>query len=167
MRIAKEEVFGPVLAIFKVKGDEEAIEVANDCPYGLGANAFSRDKRRARRLCQRMEAGMAAVNDFATTYMAQSLPFGGVKESGFDRFAGPEGLRGCCHIKAYVEDGLPFARTDIPPPLRYPLKPHAFDFIEGLISLIYGVRPREKIRGLSGTLSSLLADLHPRPSRYR
>lgn len=47
---------------------------------------------------------MTSINDFATTYMCQSLPFGGVKESGFDRFAGIEGLRGLCVPKAVAED---------------------------------------------------------------
>ncbi len=47
---------------------------------------------------------MTSINDFATTYMCQSLPFGGVKESGFDRFAGVEGLRGLCTPKAVCED---------------------------------------------------------------
>lgn len=50
------------------------------------------------------QAGMTSINDFATTYMCQSLPFGGVKESGFDRFAGIEGLRGLCVPKAVAED---------------------------------------------------------------
>ena len=52
----------------------------------------------------RMQAGMTSINDFATTYMCQSLPFGGVKDSGFDRFAGIEGLRGMCTPKAVCED---------------------------------------------------------------
>ena len=50
------------------------------------------------------QAGMTSINDFATTYMCQSLPFGGVKDSGFDRFAGVEGLRGLCVAKAVAED---------------------------------------------------------------
>jgi hypothetical protein len=50
------------------------------------------------------QAGMTSINDFATTYMCQSLPFGGVKHSGFDRFGGVEGLRGLCVPKAVAED---------------------------------------------------------------
>jgi acyl-CoA reductase-like NAD-dependent aldehyde dehydrogenase len=51
-----------------------------------------------------LQAGMTSINDFATTYMCQSLPFGGVKHSGFDRFAGIEGLRGMTVPKAVAED---------------------------------------------------------------
>lgn len=54
--------------------------------------------------CDTLQAGMTSINDFATTYMCQSLPFGGVKDSGFDRFAGVEGLRGLCVPKAVCED---------------------------------------------------------------
>ena len=90
MKIMKEEVFGPVLSICKVKSDEEAIRLANDCEFGLGSNVFAGSKKRAEKLGQQLEAGMTSVNDFCSTYMAQSLPFGGVKESGFDRFAAPK-----------------------------------------------------------------------------
>ena len=59
-------------------------------------------------VCERrtllLQAGMTSINDFASTYMNQSLPFGGVKESGFDRFAGVEGLRGLCTVKAVCQD---------------------------------------------------------------
>ena len=54
--------------------------------------------------CTALQAGMTSINDFASTYMCQSLPFGGVKESGFDRFAGVEGLRGLCVAKAVAQD---------------------------------------------------------------
>lgn len=80
--------------------DEEVIDLVNDCPFGLGSNVFSGSKKRANAIAARLEAGMSTINDFATTYMCQSLPFGGVKLSGFDRFAGVEGLRGLCIPKA-------------------------------------------------------------------
>ena len=63
--------------------------------------------------CFALQAGMTSINDFATTYMCQSLPFGGVKESGFDRFAGVEGLRSLCVAKAVAQD-----RCVKPPVLR-------------------------------------------------
>lgn len=68
--------------------DDEVVALANDCDFGLGSNVFSGSQARARRIGERLEAGMTSINDFATTYMCQSLPFGGVKHSGFDRFAG-------------------------------------------------------------------------------
>jgi acyl-CoA reductase-like NAD-dependent aldehyde dehydrogenase len=96
MRVWREEVFGPVMAVAEFDTDDQAVAMANDCAFGLGSSVFSRSPRRARAIAARLEAGMTSINDFAATYMAQSLPFGGVKESGFDRFAGVEGLRGMC-----------------------------------------------------------------------
>ena len=52
--------------------------------------------------------------------MSQSLPFGGCKKSGYDRFAGPEGLRGLCMIRSVCEDAIPFIKNAIPPPMQYP-----------------------------------------------
>ena len=77
--------------------DDEAVALANECDFGLGSNVFG-SRRRALKVGAQLNAGMTTINDFCATYMAQSLPFGGVKESGFDRFAGIEGLRGCCNV---------------------------------------------------------------------
>ena len=156
MRIMREEVFGPVLAIVKFKTDDEAVTLANDCAFGLGSNVFG-SKKRALKVGNALNAGMTTVNDFCATYMAQSLPFGGVKESGFDRFAGIEGLRGCCHVKSVVVDGVPFIRTDIPPPLRYPVKPNAFAFCKSLCHVFFGLGLGEKIAGLGALAKAFVA----------
>lgn len=61
---------------------------------------------------------MTTINDFGVNYLVQALPFGGVKFSGFDRFAGPEGLRACCLMKSVVVDKVPFIKTTIPKQLQ-------------------------------------------------
>jgi len=99
MKIAQEEVFGPVVVIMRFTTDEEALRIVNCAPYGLGASVFSSNAERAERLVSGIRSGMCNVNDFAVNYLCQSLPFGGVKISGFDRFAGPEGLRGNCLVR--------------------------------------------------------------------
>jgi acyl-CoA reductase-like NAD-dependent aldehyde dehydrogenase len=148
MRIAREEVFGPVLAVFKVASDDEAVTLANDCDFGLGSNVFSASVRRAEEIGSRLEAGMTSVNDFCATYMAQSLPFGGVKASGFDKFAGIEGLRGCCRVKAVVVDSWPLIKTKIPAPLRYPVAPYAFGFCKALCYMFFAPGLLQKVSGL-------------------
>ena len=87
MRISKEEVFGPVMCVVKVENDsdEECIKMVNDCPFGLGSSVYSSNKKRAEAMGARIRSGMFTANDFGVNYMIQSLPFGGVKESGFDR----------------------------------------------------------------------------------
>lgn len=126
------------MVVVPFKTDEDAINLANDCAFGLGSNVFSTNLRRANAIGSQLEAGMTSINDFATTYMSQSLPFGGVKESGFDRFAGIEGLRGMCTIKAVTEDRFPWLiKTEMPPLLQYPVKPRAFEFVVGLTKMFY------------------------------
>ena len=87
--------------------------------------------------------------------MAQSLPFGGVKESGFDRFAGVEGLRGMCIPKAVAEDRWPFSTT-IPPLLQYPVKPQAFNFVTSLVWMFYAPSLAGNAKGLFGLLKCFL-----------
>ena len=138
MRLWEEEVFGPVFAVAVAKDDDDAVALANDCSFGLGSAVFSKNQARARRIGERLEAGMTSLNDFATTYMCQSLPFGGVKESGYGRFAGVEGLRALTTAKAVAEDACPLlVKTQIPPLLRYPIPDAGFGFVCGLIRMFY------------------------------
>jgi acyl-CoA reductase-like NAD-dependent aldehyde dehydrogenase len=107
MRIAQEETFGPVMLLMRVRDEEQALEIANGTPYGLGATVITRDPKRARRMSEQLDVGQVSINDFALTYMASELPFGGVRGSGYGRLNGREGLRGCCNTKAVLEDKLP------------------------------------------------------------
>ena len=87
MRIYGEESFGPVAAIIRVGGVEEAVRVANDSEYGLAAAVFGRDLGRALAVAQRLETGICHVNGPTVQDEAQ-MPFGGVKASGYGRFGG-------------------------------------------------------------------------------
>jgi succinate-semialdehyde dehydrogenase/glutarate-semialdehyde dehydrogenase len=80
---ACEEVFGPSAAVFSVADEEEAIEVANDIDYGLGASVWTEDLERGERVAREFEAGMAYVNQLVRS--DPRLPFGGVKDSGYGR----------------------------------------------------------------------------------
>jgi len=89
-QIAREECFGPALPIFVVKGLEEAIERANDTPYGLGSSVWTRDVERAYHAAERIQAGTTWVN--SPPIARAEVPFGGFKQSGFGRELGIEGL---------------------------------------------------------------------------
>jgi len=91
MRIYQEESFGPITAIVRVKGDEEALRVANDSPYGLSAAIFSRDTSRALRLAGRIDSGICHING-PTVHDEAQAPFGGMKQSGYGRFGGRWGV---------------------------------------------------------------------------
>ncbi|MFO0617319.1 MAG: aldehyde dehydrogenase family protein [Polyangiaceae bacterium] len=157
MRITQEEVFGPVMVVMKVRDEEDAIARANDCPYGLGSSVFTRDLARGARIARRIRAGMSVVNDYGLAYMMQSLPFGGVKISGYGKINGREGLRACCHEKAIVNDRLPFGKAVA----IHPIRPETHGIVEGAISLIYARGAGKKARA-AGSLVRLLvgAALH-------
>ncbi|MCH6163818.1 aldehyde dehydrogenase [Streptomyces marispadix] len=90
MRIASEEVFGPVLSVIPFDGEEEAVEIANGVEYGLAAAVWSRDIERVHRVVDRLEAGSVWVNTYRTN--AAQAPFGGIKSSGYGRERGEEAL---------------------------------------------------------------------------
>ncbi len=89
-RIAREEIFGPVVAMQAFASEEEALTRANDTEYGLAAYVYSRDVERATELARRIEAGIVGVND--PRPLRAEVPFGGIKMSGFGREGGREGL---------------------------------------------------------------------------
>ncbi|BGP20001.1 hypothetical protein JCM10213_006779 [Rhodosporidiobolus nylandii] len=152
MAIAQQEIFAPVMTVLKYNTLEEAVNVANGTRYGLGASVFGRDKKQCRRIMERLDVGMVCSNDFGVFYLNQSLPFGGTKASGNAlRFAGPEGLRGLCNVKAVTEDRLHgLVQTGIPPLLAYPIKSGAasWRFVSGLVRLMYGKDARERASGI-------------------
>ena len=90
MRVAREEIFGPVLCLIPYDGEDDAVRIANDSPYGLSGGVWTGDPARGLRVAKRMRTGSVAING---TYPPFPLvPFGGFKESGLGRELGPEGL---------------------------------------------------------------------------
>jgi Aldehyde dehydrogenase family len=137
MRVWREETFGPLMTVTKCTSDEHAVraelqraacapcmhfrtwqlsqgcndlqvQLANDCQFGLGSACFSGSQRRASAIGKQLNTGMFVANDFASNAMCQSLPFGGVKESGFDRCASGQL---CLHMLTFTCCGLRFCST--------------------------------------------------------
>lgn len=97
MRIAQEEIFGPVVSVITYDDDEDAIRIANDSNFGLSGSVFSTDLERAERIARRMRTGNVSLN---TINLDPSIPFGGFKQSGMGREAGPEGLDTYLELKS-------------------------------------------------------------------
>ncbi|GAA6046801.1 hypothetical protein JCM3770_005649 [Rhodotorula araucariae] len=155
MAIAQQEIFAPVMTVMSYETLDEAIALANGTRYGLGAAVFGRSQTECRYVMDRLECGMVCSNVF---YLNQSLPFGGAKASGNAlRFAGPEGLRALCNLKAVTEDRLHGrVQTGIPPLLAYPIKSGtaAWTFVQGLIRLMYGRNARQRVGGVWGLVAA-------------
>jgi len=148
MRIANEEVFGPVMLIMRVKDDAEAVRLANATDFGLQSSVFSNNRPRAERIAAQLEAGATVINDFGLCYLNQNLPFGGVKYSGFGRMNGRDGLRAYTNAKAVLTDRFPIS---IPPKL-YPVKPGDYARARSSIRLMFARRWRDKFKALISLL---------------
>jgi len=134
MRIMREETFGPVLPIMRVRDEEDALRLANDTRYGLSATLWTRDSSKAAELAQRLEAGGVCINDMTVTYGCHEAPFGGLKESGIGQVNGEVGLKAYCHALPVIEDrfGGRQARN------FYPYTVKKDQGLQKLIRMLYG-----------------------------
>ena len=97
MRMYREEVFGPVAGLFRVGSAEEAVSIANDTEFGLGANAWTNDEAERDLFVRDLAAGAVFINGMVTSY--PELPFGGIKTSGYGRELSAQGIRAFCNLK--------------------------------------------------------------------
>jgi acyl-CoA reductase-like NAD-dependent aldehyde dehydrogenase len=102
MKLMTDETFGPVLPVMKVADEHEALRLANDSRYGLNSSVWTKDIAKGERIASQVEAGSTCVNDAVANYLAQELPFGGVKESGIGVRHSAAGIRKYCHSHALL-----------------------------------------------------------------
>jgi succinate-semialdehyde dehydrogenase/glutarate-semialdehyde dehydrogenase len=106
-RIMREEIFGPVLPIMVVESEQEAIDLANDSEFGLGASVWTTDRQKGERIARRVESGMVWINDHSFSHGACQCSWGGVKDSGVGRSHSKFGFYECVNIKMNAwEPGL-------------------------------------------------------------
>ena len=104
MRIANEEIFGPVAPLFRFESEEDAVRIANDTPFGLAGYFYSRDIGRVWRVAEALEYGILGINE--GIFSTEVAPFGGVKESGIGREGGRQGIEEYTEIKYLRIGGL-------------------------------------------------------------
>ncbi|MBV9915450.1 MAG: aldehyde dehydrogenase family protein, partial [Solirubrobacterales bacterium] len=105
MRIMREAIFGPVLPIIVVDSEDEALRLANDSEFGLGASVWTSDRSKGERVARELEAGMVWINDHMFSHGACQCSWGGVKESGLGRTHSKFGLYECVNVKLRVWEG--------------------------------------------------------------
>ncbi len=140
MKCMTEETFGPTLPIMKVADADEAVRLANDSPYGLGASVFSRDAARGEAVARRVEAGAANVNDAMINYTVLELPMGGAKASGIGSRHGAGGIRKYCSQQAIVVTAKMAMKKEL---FMYPYKPRTSRMLAGAFKLLYGRGKRD------------------------
>ena len=132
-RIEREEIFGPVVTVQPFDSEDEAVGLANDSPFGLGASVWTRDTERARRIAARLEAGSVWTNDTAYSYGAGQASWGGVKESGVGRIHSKHGLYDCSRVKFVDSD-----RGRVAVPWWFPYGEASADGFRGVLGVLYG-----------------------------
>ncbi len=145
MDIMREETFGPVLPIMKVKDETEAIRLANETRYGLDSAVFTTSKDKAGEYSSAIQAGSVCVNDVLVNYALPGLPFGGYGESGFGRAHGDEGLLEFSRVKAIASDRFGSKREP-----HWFLPSRAYGVVKRVVLLRHRRGPVGKLKGLLG-----------------
>ncbi|MDO9105963.1 MAG: aldehyde dehydrogenase family protein [Methylovulum sp.] len=134
MLIMREETFGPLLPVMAFTSEAHAVDLANDSDYGLNASVWSKDLSKAERVAKQLQVGNWAVNDVIKNIGHAGLPFGGVKNSGFGRYHGAEGLRQF----TYTVAGLTSYSALDDEPNWFPYSEARYQAMRGFIDVMFG-----------------------------
>jgi succinate-semialdehyde dehydrogenase/glutarate-semialdehyde dehydrogenase len=136
MALNAHETFGPVLPLIRVRDEDEAILVANAGPFGLNASVWTRSTARGKRIARRVHAGMVMVNDVLINFGIPELPYGGVKQSGFGRMMGDEGLLEFSQVKGIAHTRVAFRRELF----WFPYTPFQLSLLKFITRKAFGTR---------------------------
>ncbi len=150
MRIMREEIFGPVVPVVVVDSEQEAVALANDCDFGLGASVWTCDRGQGERIAQQIEAGMVWINDHMFSHGACQCSWGGVKASGLGRTHSKFGLYECVNIKLRV-----WEPSRVRNPWWHPYDETLGRALRQTARILYG-RPSIRARALREGLGPLL-----------
>lgn len=139
MDIMRKETFGPIVAVMRVKDEEEAIRLANDSDYGLSGSVWTKNIQKGIEIAKRLDTGSVVINDASMMYGLPEAPFGGLKDSGIGQVNGLGALRGYTHPQAIAIDrwGVKAERV------WYPQSKETIKEIDGTIRFLYGTALRK------------------------
>ena len=153
MRVMREEVFGPVIALAKVRDEGEAIAQANNSVYGLSASVWSGNRRRALRVAARLRVGSVTINDHLMSHAMPETPWGGFGASGIGRTHGELGFHEMTQPRVVVEDRL----HRLPRAMWwYPHDRSVYDGLKGAIVAMYGKGLFRRAVGLAALVRTFL-----------
>lgn len=145
MTLMQDETFGPIMPITKVRDEEEAIRLANDSSFGLGASIWSKNIHHAKSVADRIQAASIILNDSMAQFGIPMLPFGGIKDSGYGHSHGQEGLMQFTRPYSYAMGGAPF-KLDIATILR---ENGHYNLAAVILGVVYGTSLKQKWEALS------------------
>ena len=138
MALNRHETFGPVLPLVRVKDEDEAVRIANSGRFGLNASVWTKSRSKGRKIAGRLHAGMVMVNDVLVNFGIPELPYGGVKESGFGRMMGDEGLLEFSQVKAVADTRVALRRELF----WFPYRPQQLALLKRLTRTVFGTSAR-------------------------
>lgn len=144
MLLMREETFGPVVGVMKVKDMDEAVSLANDSNLGLTGSVWSRDSARADALARRIQAGAITINDHLMSHGLPETPWGGFKESSLGRTHGAIGFDEMTQPQVIVHDVLPGLRRDI---WWYPHGRRVYEGLLGILDMLYARNLGRRLTG--------------------
>ena len=153
MPIMSEEIFGPVIGVFPVADDREALAIANASPYGLTGSVWSRNHGLAKRLAAEINAGAVMVNDHLMSHGLAETPWGGFGDSGLGRTHGEAGFREMLKVKVIVDDTLPGAKRD---PWWQPYSQKVYNGLNALGDLLGGPGMGKRIKAIPAVVGFFL-----------
>jgi succinate-semialdehyde dehydrogenase/glutarate-semialdehyde dehydrogenase len=153
MPVMAEEIFGPVVGVCPVADDAEALRIANASPYGLTASVWSRNRRQARRIAARINAGAVMINDHLMSHGLAETPWGGFGDSGLGRTHGEPGFREMLKLKVVVDDSMPGAKRDF---WWQPYSARVYRGLQAIAELLGGPSWFRRLRALPGVLNIVL-----------
>jgi succinate-semialdehyde dehydrogenase/glutarate-semialdehyde dehydrogenase len=156
-RVLQEETFGPLLPIVRVTSVDDAVARANASPFGLSASVWSRDRRAARAVADRLEAGTVVINDVTLIAGVAEVPHGGVKESGLGRSHGALGLEECVRTRTIVDDAFTAWRQ----PWWFGYGPDSANRADGYLRLTHGESLPSRLSGVVKVLQLLFRPERP------
>ncbi len=157
MRVMREETFGPLLPVVRVRDADEAVRMANATQYGLSASVWGRDVRRARAVAARIESGSVSINDSIIQAGIAEAPHGGIKQSGSGRSHGEAGLLECVQTKTVIVDLVPRLRE----PWWFGYGPEQARGLDAFVRMWHGTSIAERAGGVWRSIKMLVR--HERP----